>query len=335
MVPIVGIAACLGLAVFQGVVVPIAGVIALLWLIAGGVLYIILFSERAEVVDASAEGYDPDLVRLRGRSPLVLVPIANPQNARAMVAVANALAPPFAGRVLLLSVVKAPEKGSEELDRDKLRNAESVLHEALTASYEINLLPEVLTTIGKDPWSEIVRVSNTQRCESLLLGFTDLKEDERGDHIEYILNRVDCDVVVQSTPKGWMMQQAKNVLVPVGGGGGHGELLARLLGSMCRTGNPEITFLRVMPAMTGIGEMERVKSQLYHLAADRLPYARFNILVEKSDDVAGVIKEKSSESDLVILGLRRLGRRKKAIGELALQIARGLDCPLLMISRGR
>jgi len=335
LVPIVGIVTCLGLAVFQGIVVPIAGVIALLWLTAGGVLYLILFSTRAKVVDASAEGFDPDLVRLRGRSPLVLVPIANPSNARAMVAVANALVPPFTGRVLLLSVVQSSEETSAGLDRTKLRNAENVLNEALAASFEIDLVPEALTTIGKDPWSEIVRVSATHGCESLLLGLTDLKEDAGGEHIEYVMNRVDCDVVVQSTPTGWMMQEAKHVLVPVGGGGGQGELLARLLGSICRTGNPEITFLRVVPEATGPDELERIRASLKVFAGDQLPYGRFNLKVEKSDDVAGAIKDMASDSDLVILGLRRLGRRKKSIGELALQIARAMDCPLLMISRRR
>lgn len=335
LVPIVGIVTCVGLAVFQGVVVPIAGAIALLWLVGGGVLYIILFSTRAKVVDASAEGYDPDLVRLRGRSPLVLVPIANPSNARAMVAVANALAPPLTGRVLLLSVVKSPEKPEEGIDRSVLLNAESVLNEALAASFEIDLVPEALTTIGRDPWSEIVRVSATHGCESLLLGLTDLKEDAGGENIEYVMNRVDCDVVVQSTPSGWMMQEAKNVLVPVGGRGGQGELLARLLGSICRTGNPEITFLRVVPEATGTAELERVRASLKLFASDQLPYGRYNIKVEKSDDVAGVIREEASDSDLVILGLRRLGRRKKTIGELALRIARAMDCPLLMISRRR
>lgn len=54
----------------------------------------ILFGRSARIFDASSEGFDPELVKLRGRSPLVLVPIANWTNAAAMVTVANALAPP-------------------------------------------------------------------------------------------------------------------------------------------------------------------------------------------------------------------------------------------------
>lgn len=113
--PAFGIAACLGLAVFQGVAVPAAGLIAVAWLVFGGVLYIILFGRSARIFDASSEGFDPELVRLRGRSPLVLVPIANPVNAAPMIQVASALAPPETGRVLLLSVVLS---GSGEIDRE-------------------------------------------------------------------------------------------------------------------------------------------------------------------------------------------------------------------------
>ncbi|MEM7008828.1 MAG: APC family permease, partial [Thermodesulfobacteriota bacterium] len=98
LIPVVGIVTCVGIAIFEGIKVPIAGVITLVWLAIGGVLYYILFGRRARLVDASAEGYDPRLVSLRGKSPLVLVPIVNPSHAVPMVAVASALAPPITGR---------------------------------------------------------------------------------------------------------------------------------------------------------------------------------------------------------------------------------------------
>jgi nucleotide-binding universal stress UspA family protein len=100
----------LALAIFQGIMVPAAGVLVSLWLGLGGIVYVGLLARRARVFDASRQAQDPYLVQLRGRSPLVLVPIANPASAEAMVAVANALAPARVGRVLLLSVVTQPDK---------------------------------------------------------------------------------------------------------------------------------------------------------------------------------------------------------------------------------
>lgn len=68
-------------------------------------------------------------------------------------------------------------------------------------------------------------------------------------------------------------------------------------------------------------------------AADQAAHGDIKIKVEKSDDIAGHIISRVAESDLVILGTQRLGRRRKSLGELILRIARETDCPILMISR--
>jgi len=109
LVPAVGGVACAALALFQSVAVPSAGALAAMWLSLGAVLYVTQLASGASTVDASAEALDPQLLRLRGRSPLVLVPIANPASARTLVAMADAISPHSVARVLLLSVVRPPE----------------------------------------------------------------------------------------------------------------------------------------------------------------------------------------------------------------------------------
>ncbi len=108
LVPLVGGLACAALAIFQAVVAPVAAAIFAIWLALGVMLYLALFASRAESADAWAQALDPNLVTLRGQRPRVLVPVANPDHARALVAVANALVPSRIGRVLLLSVVPTP-----------------------------------------------------------------------------------------------------------------------------------------------------------------------------------------------------------------------------------
>ncbi len=115
LVPIVGGFSCLALAMFQSVAVPSAGALAAIWLALGAILYMTQLAPRARVVDASAEAGDPQIVRFRGRSPLVLVPIANPASAASLVTMADAIAPHAVARVLLLSVVRPPE----EVDRSR------------------------------------------------------------------------------------------------------------------------------------------------------------------------------------------------------------------------
>ncbi|MGH7850451.1 MAG: amino acid transporter, partial [Thermodesulfobacteriota bacterium] len=332
-IPIFGIAACLGLAVFQGITVPAAGLIALVWLAFGGCLYVILFGRSARIFDASSEGFDPELVKLRGRSPLVLVPIANPVNAAPMIRVASSLAPPDSGRVLLLSVVLSKGVNDGGREEDLIINSQKVLKEAISASLDIGLSPEALITIAERPWPEIIRVSETHGCESLLLGLTQFTDSDTEKNLETLLSSVDSDVVILRAPGDWQMLEVKRILVPVGGRGGHGELLARILGSVCRSGNPEITFLRVLPESADWKTCDRARKELFLYAADQAVKGEIKVQVEQSEDIASHIIRRVTESDLAILGIQRLGRRQKFLGELTLRIAGETNRPLLIISR--
>ncbi len=80
VIPVLGTTACFALAVYQGVMAPSAGLIALVWLGLGALLFFGLFARPVRVMDASGEARDPEVIRFRGRSPLVLAPIVNLPN---------------------------------------------------------------------------------------------------------------------------------------------------------------------------------------------------------------------------------------------------------------
>jgi APA family basic amino acid/polyamine antiporter len=326
LVPIVGGLCCVGLAVFQGFSVPSAGLTASIWLGLGALLYRALLDRRARVVDASAEAHDPQLMAYRGRSPLVLVPIANPASAAAMVGVAHALAPPGVGRVLLLSVV-APRAGDWQPGETlpQLAAMQAVLGEAVSASFATGLTPEALTTIAAEPWPEIVRVSRIHRCESLLLGLSRINSS----HIETLISEADCDVVVLHAPPGWKLEKVRRVLVPTAGEGGHDKFRARLLGNLCRTGAREVAFLRILPASVAEPRRLEAERRLQRYAQVEVPN-NTRALVVRSDDV-----EQAQNCDLVVLGLQRVNRHRKQFGELALAVAQEVNCATVMISRRR
>ena len=331
-VPVAGGLACAALALFQGVAVPSAGLVAGVWLCVGAALYLFLLARGARVADASAEALDPYLVQLRGRSPLVLVPIANPANAEAMVGVANALATPRVGRVVLLSVVAAPDSWLPDVPPPQLLNVQDVVRQALTASFAAGLPAEALTTVAARPWEEIGRVARTYRCESLLIGLSNLDAEPLRAPIEELMSSLDTDVAVLRAPAGWQLSQTRRVLIPVGGRGGHDVLRARLIGSLCRLGTRELTFLRVLDEGEAHGSIEWERRRLLQLAADEAPVLP-QVEVVRARSVAEEVNRRAATADLVILGVQRLHRRRKMIGEVALQIARQTSCALLMISR--
>ncbi|MDA1051250.1 MAG: amino acid permease [Planctomycetota bacterium] len=334
LVPVTGGLWCIALAVYQGVAVPSAGLIAVFWLAVGGVLFLGLFAKRARVADASHSALDPEVVTLRGRSPLVLVPIARPDSVEGLVGVANVLAPPGVGRVLLLSVVVVPREWRPDEEPKPLTNAQAVLGESLRASASVGVFPETLATVAQEPWDEIARVAKTHRCETLLLGLSELDGASAGSALERLINQVECDVVLLRAPKGWQLATANRILVPTGGQGGHDRLLARLLGSLARTVQRQVTLSKVVPTPATKQQEEAASRDLTRRNHDLCAGAA-NVRVIRDDNAVDCIASAANENDLVILGIQRSSRRVKVLGNFVLDLARRTDVPLLIICRGR
>lgn len=332
IVPMAGGLACIALAVFQGIAVPMAGTIAVVWLSFGGVLFLSLFAHRARLKDVSSIAANPELVRLRGNSPLVLVPIANPQNAEAMISLADTLVPAAVGRVLLQTIVVADSDWDPETQPEPADRSQAVQRELLHASARLGVRVETLTSVSPQPMEEIVRVARLHRCESVLLGLSEFAEDGKGTELEDLLSRLDTDVVVLRASKDWKLAATQSILVPVAGRGGHDYLIARLLGSLSRIQKRQITFVRVVPTDTPAAELKRVKRDLDRMARDNAG-GRCEREVIQSDDPAGAISQRAEESGLVILGIQRIDPRHKLFGEFTRQIAMQSDCPMIVISR--
>ena len=283
-------------------------------------------------MDAHAEARDPSLVRLRGRNPLALVPIANPANAAPMVAVASALAPPEVGRVLLLTVVAPPTEGWEGAPPPKLLSAQQVLHESMMKSFRGHLAPEALLTVAASPWREIARVAGQYRCDSLLLGLHNLAEQMESPQLERLISEVDCDVTILNAPEGWRFGGVRRVLVPLGGRGGQDVIRARLLGALGRHPDREALFLRVLRASANKRQRRDALKELQRIAEEEAPgFGTCEVFC--SDDPGETIIAQAAPDDLLILGAQRIGRRQKAFGRISLIMAHRAPCATILVSR--
>ena len=332
MVPLVGGCACLSLAAFQGLAVPAAGRIAVIWLSLGGLLFLALFARQARLRDITRTALDPELLALRGRSPLVLVPIANPQSVEAMIALASALVPADVGRVLVQSVVVAPHGWRPGDDPQPFLQSQAVLNRLLVASAEAGIRVETLTTVASQPMKEIARVARLHRCDSVLLGMSEIADDTRGTRLESLLGTLDANVVVLRAPPAWQLADARRLLVPVGGRGGHEHLLVQLLGSLLRTAQREVDFLRVVPVASRPAEIRRARRELDELVDDQFG-ERCLVRVVASDDPLTTIGQHADDSDLVIMGAQRLARREKLFGKFTRALAQRTECPIVVLSR--
>lgn len=332
LVPVVGGLACLALAIFQGFAVPAAGQIAVVWLSVGGILFLTLFARRARLTDVSNIAANPELSRLRGSTPLVLVPIANPGNAGAMVSLADTLVPWYVGRVLVQTVMVVPVDWDPDQDSRPLQRLRDVQDRVLLSSVKMGVRCETLTTVSSKPMEEIARVAKLYRCESVLLGLSEITEDSQDEPLEGLLGQLETDVVVLRAPTDWQLSQSERILVPVGGRGGHDYLLTRLLSSLSRKQKRQVKFLRVVPESTSVSDRRRIQKELDRTARENSA-SQCEREVVASDDAIGTIAKQAGDSGLVVLGVQRLGPRQKLFGSFTRSIARQTKAPIIVISR--
>jgi hypothetical protein len=179
---------------------------------------------------------------------------------------------------------------------------------------------------------EIARVARLHRCESVLLGLTEISEEQDGTQLEGLLGTLNTDVVVLRATSNWRLADTEAILVPVGGRGGHDYLLARLLGSLSRDQQRKVKFLRVVPTNTSASELKRVRRDLDRIARENAR-GRCEREVVQSDDAVGAIAEAAGQCGLLILGVQRIGPRQKLFGGFTRRIVKLTECRLIILSR--
>lgn len=335
VLPLLGGVLCAALAVFQAFAVPPAGAVVALWLAIGVALYLGLVAPGARIADATAEARDPELARLRGRSPLVLVPIANPASAAVLVGVAATVRTPGSGRVLLLSIVPTPEGLPDEDEYPtSWRDAEAILSESLRRGFERDAPSETLFTVASDPWREIARVVRLHRCETVVLGVPRHGAEGADARLESFMSSVDAEVVVVRATRRWRIARVRRVLVPLGGRGYHSRLRARLLASLTRSDECEITFLRsLLPGATP-EVRRRAERDVKRLARDEAE-GRFEVRIEEDANPSDAIVRHAAEADLVVMGFQQGPDARGRLPPLAREVMTACETPLILIGSRR
>lgn len=327
LVPILGGGLCLALAAFQGISVPAAGGIALVWSGLGVLLYFGLFSTRAQMVDESLVASDPELLRLRGESPIVLVPIANPERAAALVSIASTLAPAEVGRVMLATVVDP----STDTHGDPITVAQEALGAGVRASLNNNHEPLALLSISERRWGEIERIARQYRCHGVLLGGAHLTP-ERIEELEDFVHAVDSYVSFLFSGQNWSLKQCQRIVVPVGGRGAHQALRARVLGGLQRQKDRHVLWLQVLPKDTQERAAASAKSLLGQLAEDSTT-GDSEVEVLLGDNFQHALLDVLQPSDLLLLGLAQDNGRK-TFGAMIPTLVAASPCPTLVLARG-
>jgi len=325
MLPLLGIACCLGLALFQIAIEPRATAVVVVWLLVGGLMYRKLLRRSAETVSARTEAYDADLVRLRGRTPLVLVPIASPDRAEPLMRLAGALAAPGIGRVVTLSIAPYDPADMATTGPQAYERSEAALRRAVNAACTLGRPFEAVFLLAPDVTEAIAHFATDRRPETILLGMSSLDETRGTALLDRIIARTTADVVVLKAPAHWTIPEVRHVLIPVGGETPHDPLRARVLGMLLQNPKRTASILRVLRP----GEDRERALRHLMLQADDLGLPPTSCIVEESEDAVAAITHHAQNADLLMLGLGR----HRLIGRFAMAVVGGVSCPVIAMAQ--
>lgn len=88
----------------------------------------------------------------------------------------------------------------------------------------------------------------------------------------------------------------------------------------------------MLPDGADDGEARAARDQLRGLAAEEAP-GFGDVEVVSGDDPGRIILAEAGDADLLVLGVRGLGRHRKAFGPLALRIAQDAPSATILVSR--
>jgi basic amino acid/polyamine antiporter, APA family len=339
LVPLLGMAACGFLVLFQVVTLPGAGLLLLVWLAFGGFIYAGFLSSRAEALDAAVAGGDPRFSQLRGMRTSVLVPLANPARAGGLASVASALAPSQGGRILLHQVVVAGADTDEPRLRRAMEEGNAALSNALLRTRREGVETELLLTVASEPWTEIARIARKEEVNSVLLGLAHApgggagaEEAGTSTHpIDWLMEQLPSDVALLHAEPDFDLDRVRRVLIPLSGHNDHDRLRARVIGTLARKGLEHLRFLHVLPPEAPPEAEARARSALETYVVDEAQ-GRGEARVVRDADPIGQIVGQAQGYDLLVLGITRPRGGKSRIGALLARMVREAPCPVLIIS---
>lgn len=304
-------------------------IIAIAWVALGSAAFILYGRKHAIVTDDEIlvieEEEPPPANKFR-----VMVSIANPANALALVKNTYKICKAKNAGVELLHMVPVPDQVSltdaeKYMDEGKEGATELMLY--LNTAFDVSSTIRYCRNIARG----IVSAIRQRKADMLVMGWHGKKNSTLfalGSTIDPIIERSPCDVVImKDCDKG----EFEKVVVPLSGG--PNSALALELASILVKPGGEVTALFVESHGRDFAIDEFIAKQAENL---RVPLSSVTPLSVKSDDIVGAILDQASEHDLVVLGASRnsmLGQIFHA--SLPEKVAGNCHKPLVMASASR
>ena len=295
---------------------------------AQGVLSEYILSRPDEMPDAAvsaAAGVQPD-----GGDFRVMVPLANPESEKDLIALASAVAKQKGGTVDAVHIVTVPDQTSLEYGAEHVDELDAESRELLDTAradaetYGVNV--ETHTIISHRSFEEVFNAARTHEADIVVMGWGPDSHGSPGrveSAIDDLAMDLPCDFLVLKD-RGF---DPEHVLVPTAGGP-DSELSARVAVMLRDEYDSRVTLLHVADDRAE-GEAFLEEWAAAHDLADA------DLRVE-TGDVEEAIERAATDCSMVIIGATERGLLSRLVrGSLVLDVVNEVECSVLLAEKTR
>jgi nucleotide-binding universal stress UspA family protein len=326
LVPVVGIALQLFLAVVLIFYSPMAWVSAGLWI---GVGLVVFYGYARKRDRAYAQ-----LVAVRGaaerRDYRILACIGHPDRRELVLNAAAAVARHYRGELIALNVVEVDEREQLATGLDRVDQAREKLERALAGFRRDGVPVKSLVKISHRISYGITETALEERCNLIVMGRT-----RRVGLLDRLAATV-VDRVVRSAPAQVMVisadhwpEQIRTILFPCEPGP-HTTLAADLVGALAAVHRARVRLLHVLPFSATTEQEQDARRQLADAVGGRCPQAE--PLVIRAGGILRGIQRESRGADLIVVGGTEAGLFEQLLGyALPLELAERTRKPVVTV----
>ncbi len=334
LLPILGIVSQLILSVYLFNLSPIAWYVTLLW-IAAGILFYAVYVRRTEAMPEPVQIIHEEIIAVTKYS--VLVPVADPTQARLLGILGSAVARDRGGEVFALHVVRVPRQLGITDGRFFLKQGKPILETVIEEARQRDAPVHTMIRLGRTVANAILETARERSADLMMLGwpgYTETPEAAFGSVIDLVAQNPPCDLAVVRFRK----REPPRCILVATAGGPHAALAIELAISQARqfkveTGEDStITLLYVL--LEGADEIavawaERMLSDV----AGRYDYPMTQKVAIAPNVVTGILQE-AENCNLLMIGAT--GERlfeQRLFGSIPEQVAQGTTKTVIMTKR--
>jgi uncharacterized hydrophobic protein (TIGR00271 family) len=305
------------------------------WFLVGGIFYAV-YARRGAVAARTGVTIFRDEPEARAEAEYrILIPVANPSTAEALINAGSTLARARGGEVLALQVVVVPEQTSLLAGRRAARERWAFLDRAVKHAQAVGVPVHPIVRIAHSPVEGILDTANEESCDLILMGWRGeptAQSYELSPVIDPVVIQAPCDVAVL---KGEIPEPLERVLIPTAGGP-HAPAAVQIGLDLAVEAKAEVIALNLIR-----GPVTAAARQQAHANIDRTLAAiegaeRVSRRIARTDDIKQGILEAAARCDLLLLGASEEGLLDQiTFGGLPEEMARACPQPVILVKRYR